>query len=356
MKKIAEIVLKWDKGGVERFVERIIKSRYEYKETFTIISITSGISSEVKCNIIGPLCDNSNYLEAFINLRKIFRTDGFDIVHIHTNNAFGYICAYIASIAGINKIIIHSHNSSLDANSGKLKIFINKILCKVFSGKETDRVACSELAGDFLFGNKDYKVIKNGIDVNRFCFSLADREKIRNNLKIQSNCKVVGFIGSLVDVKNPRRAIDIFKTLKTININTKMIILGDGVLKDSLVNYINKLKLNNSIQIIGFVNNVSQYLSAFDCVLMTSLYEGLPISLVEAQCNGLNAVVSDTITNEVNYSGNIKYVSLIDDDLKWACIINDSFTRNSAENALNKTINSGYDFDHLNLSLDTLYN
>ena len=219
----------------------------------------------------------------------------------------------------------------------------------------THRFSCGTNAGRFLFGNKTFTVVPNAIDTGKFQFNPEIRKKLRNSLGIPEDIKVYGHVGTFRTPKNHSFLIDVFAELHKSNPATKLVLVGSGELLDKIKAKVLSLGLNDAVAFMGQQNNVNEWLSAFDVFLMPSLWEGLPVSVVEAQCAGLPCVISDVIDRGVDITGNVKFVSTNMPAVFWADII-------SAVNSTHRiemgeiVANSPYNIDNAVSELANFYN
>ena len=247
-----------------------------------------------------------------INLTKIIKRGNYNIVHAHGNSStllFEMLAVYLA---GCKIRIAHSHNTTCNA------IWIHNILWPLFNLLVTDRFACGKGAGKWLYKKNDFIVINNGIDTDKYAYNEQKRKLIRKQLLISDKTKLLGHVGFFNAQKNQKYLLDIFKCILEKDENVKLILIGDGPDRKMIEGHIEKLGIRNSVILTGLVNNVSDFLSAIDCIIMPSLYEGLPLSLIEEQASGLVCLVSDSITKEVNKSGNVQFVSLSNPPSIWS--------------------------------------
>lgn len=187
------------------------------------------------------------------------------------------------------KIVLHSHNSSIPRLHSLHffnRFFINHFL------KPDKRLACSEVAAQFMFGkNKSYTKIYNAIDTVRFQYHETSREKIRDGLNIDGKL-VIGFVGRLESQKNPFYLVDIACVVHKTEENFIMLIIGDGEYKKGMQDRAKKCGVEDHFLFMGNVKNVEEYYCGMDVFVLPSLYEGLPLVLVEAQSTGLPCVIS----------------------------------------------------------------
>lgn len=245
----------------------------------------------------------------FLALSKI--ASGYDAIHVHGNSATIAIDLCAAAKAGVKHRIAHSHNTSCKM------FFADKLLRPLFYKLCNGKLACGIEAGRWLYGHRNFQIIKNGIDTKRFQFNESKRKAIRDSLGWEDKI-IVGHVGNFVEAKNHKLIFEIIKIANKTNKDIKLICIGSGRLFDSAKAHINSLSLNNHIYLSGSISNPEDYMSAMDIILMPSLHEGLPLTLVEEQANGLTCLVADTITKEADLTGNIHYLSLQDEPEIWS--------------------------------------
>lgn len=239
---------------------------------------------------------------------------GYDIVHVHGNSATIFFELFAAFLAGVKIRIAHSHNTYCTAKKA------DKILRIPFHVLCNGRFACSQAAGEWLFGKRKFIIINNGINTEKFIFSDEARNKIRAKLNL-NNKKVIGHVGNFLPVKNHAFIIDVFEELAKIDDSYCLVLLGTGATQENIKQQVKKLKLEDRVHFVGSVSNVEDYLSAMDVIIMPSIHEGLPLTLIEEQANGLKCVISDAITKEVDLSGNVEFISLNSSVQKWVTTI-----------------------------------
>lgn len=300
------------------------------------------------------------YKRLFRRLREFFSENEYDIVHINSSNLFLNFCVEKV-IDNRTVCISHSHNTkSTIEYSGKLKSFMKELLrkpCRKYVIKHSDYLfACSEMAGEYLFGKKiksnpKFKVIHNAIDINYYAFDLGKR-----NLNRCTEDIVVGFVGRLADQKNPLFLLDIFEKLHRKNEHTILWVIGDGELKEKVEEKIESMKLNTCVKLFGARNDVPDLMQGMDLLLIPSLYEGLSIVAIEAQASGLPVYASNAVPSEANITGLIHYLSLSASSEEWAQTIqlkiNGGYDR--LDN-LDKIIAAGYDIDSAAKWLEKFY-
>jgi len=262
--------------------------------------------------------ENFKKIKAFNNqLRKIIKNNSYKTVHIHDAFVLNFIYQTLRD-SGVVNIIVHSHATRW--SDKKLNGIRNKMLCCGLNKKVDYPFACSVAAGRFMFGKeKEFYVMNNAIDLDKYEFNEQKRINIRRELGIEGK-HVLGHVGNICKQKNHDFLIDVFKVLAEKDNDAILVLIGDGVLRQEIEKKVNRLGILSRTIFLGKRNNVFDYYNAFDCLVLPSLYEGLPMVGVEAQCNGLPVLFSDTITNEVG-GERAYYLSLNDKAIEWADVI-----------------------------------
>lgn len=213
-----------------------------------------------------------------------------------------------ASRYGIERRITHMHNGGMPDN----------VITQVFSRLNwnkclkltTDRWACSEVAGRFLYGDLDFTVVPNMVDVAAVSYSGEKRISLRAHLGISEKTMVVGSVGRLEPQKNYAFLIDVLKRLLDRGEDVILLLVGAGSQREGIESKARSAGLSNSVIMAGPQEDVQSFYSAFDVAAYPSLYEGLSLAIVEAQYNGLPCVLSDTISDETVISTGSAFASI----------------------------------------------
>ncbi len=236
------------------------------------------------------------------------------------------------------KVLVHSHNSQfIEANSTALHKIANFLNKNRLSSWNVTRLTCSKPAANFLFKPKDKVImIYNAINIDDFIFKITVRNDIREKLAAKKKT-IIGFVGRLGDQKNPLYLVDIMRAVTSRIQDVMMIVIGEGPFRSELENKISSFGLENQVIFLGNISNVNEYMQAMDVFVLPSFHEGLPYVVVEAQAAGLKCLVSDRVTEEVNVTGNVKFLSLTEDAENWG----DEIIRITKEKNNNR-IDSGF--------------
>lgn len=275
----------------------------------------------------------------------------YKIIHIHNYNIAG-IVSRIAREEGVLVRITHSHSTRL--NLPWLKKCVFHLLHSSMMKNSTDFFSCGVNAGRFMFGKHNFTVVSNGLDTSRFLFNPKVRESLRQQLGVDEFTKVYGHVGSFRTPKNHTFLINIFKEIHRIDSSARLVLIGSGELLDAIHNQTKQLGLEDSVIFLGQQSNVNQWLSALDVFIMPSLWEGLPVSVVEAQCAGLPCVISDVIDHDVNLTGHVKFIRLDLSAQYWANEIMSIKPTNRVDMG-NIVTESSYNIDKVTAQLSKFY-
>lgn len=243
------------------------------------------------------------------NLKKFMHEHGneYHTLWFNINDMSNIDLLIYAKRYGIKRRITHIHNSKTsDVFITKLFSNLNRKKCLKLT---TDRWACSKSAGNFLYHQLSFSIIPNMVNVNTRVFDRQKRSKIRQQWNLMGSL-VIGTVGRLATQKNQEFLIRLMPELLKVNPNTKLFIVGDGPLYDKLVSLARNLNVKEHVIFAGSQSDIQGFLSAFDVYAFPSLYEGLSLSILEAQFNGLPCIISEGVGEESIISSNIKTISL----------------------------------------------
>lgn len=241
-------------------------------------------------------------------LKQLVKEKKYEIVHVHGNSGTLYFDIHALKRVGVPMRIAHSHNSTCNHK------IIHKLLKNKLNKEMTCGMACSKLAGDWLF-NKEYIILHNGIDIDKFKFNEKVREEYRNKFNLKDKF-VIGHIGHFSYQKNHEYLIKIFSEVLKKKPNSILMLLGDGKLKNDIESQIDRLGIKENVLLLGKRQDAAELMQAMDVFVFPSRFEGLPVVLIETQAAGLKSIVADTVTKECKITDNIKFLGL-DDEEKW---------------------------------------
>ena len=266
---------------------------------------------------------------------------------IHSNlEERSYFALKEASKIGVPVRISHAHNVPRDTGAKKLMRYYFRSQLNRYN---THMFACGIEAGDWLYGkeNRDKVVImNNAIEAEKYTYS-PEKERIEKDKLGLTGKFVIGHVGRFFPQKNHEFLIEIFKSLHDKIPDSVLVLVGGGEKDDSLNNRIKEkvshMNLTDSVLFLGVREDVNEILQSFDLFLLPSLYEGLPVTMVEAQAAGLPCVISDKVPIQCDITGNVCVKSLRDSTEEWADSIIDFFKNKPKTNTLNNIKQSGFD-------------
>ena len=318
MKHVLIVIATLRVGGAEKIARDIginaDSSRYSI-DYLVYGSELGEYEDEVKrkgCRVYHIPFPKKGYISFYKELKRLFKACCYDVVHCHTMFNSGLVL-YAAKQSGVPIRIAHSHTIKKPERTSIPQGIYERLMRKAIIKNATRYVACGKEAGNWLFGKKAFaeegSVILNGIELDLFGYQQTKRDEIRERLNI-SDRFVIGHVGHLAYVKNQQFLLNCMPDLLQKRGNVLLLLLGEGEDREKLEKMIDVQHLNERVKLLGNVENVNDYLNAMDVFAFPSLYEGTPLSVIEAQTNGLPCIISDRIPKDVYLSDLITPVKL----------------------------------------------
>lgn len=322
-KKILYIGYSSNMGGIERFLINVCKNLDKEKFEISILSANGEklyLQDELEkmgIKILSITSRKENYGQHLKDLKKIYCEDNFDIIHFNIMNFSCFERIILAKKYAKARLILHSHSASINKVYRKTRMLdkIGRVLTKNI---EYEKMACGQEAGKWLFGEKEFLVLNNGIEVEKFQFNAQNRNEIRNEFQIKDNETVIGLIAKLEEQKNPRFLMDVFYEYQKLNPKSRLLLVGEGSLRKELEEKAKTLEIEDKVLFLGRRDDTEKIYSAMDIFVMPSWFEGFSIALVEAQVNGLKCFTSTNVAEESNITGNVEFLSLEGTAKDWA--------------------------------------
>lgn len=345
--RIAHIIGKWLGGGVESVVMNYYRNIDKNKIQFDFICDEDSTDIPYKEieELGGKVILIPPYQKVFKyhkELKKVLMNGNYKIVHSHINT-LSVFSLWAAKSAKVPVRIAHSHSTT---NKKEWKKNLIKNILKPFSKLfATDYFACTEHAGVWMFGEKEYDniyILNNAIDINKFKFNKEIRNQKRNELKIKDDTYVIGHIGRFVKQKNHELIIDVFNEIHKENKNTMLLLVGQGPLQEAMKQKVKDLKLTKFVKFLGQRNDVNELYQAFDEFFFPSLYEGLGMVAIEAQASGLPCVASTEVPGIARVSENMEFLELEDTIGTWKNTILEQL-KLKRQNNIKNIKQAGYD-------------
>ena len=285
------------------------------------------------------------YKWKFLKNAFVVVSGNYDIAYFNLSSpsaAFKY--PLICRLKGIKKIVIHSHNSC-EESVGMIKKLLNKFGRFYINHIATEKFACSDKAAAWMYGEKcaqqrTYTYIKNGLEVDKYTFNQDIREKVRKSLDISSDMLLIGHVGRFEPQKNHSFLLEFFEEALQLKKNIVLILVGVGRLQADMERIVDERRIGGNVKFLGERSDINELYQAMDLFILPSLYEGLPVVGVEAQAAGLKCLFADTITSEVDITGNIQFLPLEKNAWRDAIV---NFTHYERKNFRIEIERAGYD-------------
>lgn len=329
MKKIKILTLSTSGLGKKEGISTVILDNYALfdKKKFQLDMIASGdynyqLISEFRNVGINIKCLPSrkiSVLHYITALVKLVKTEKYDAVYLHGSSAILSIELIIARMCGCKIRVVHSHNTTCDHKMA------DKLLRPIFYRNYTVALACGYEAGQWLYGNRFFDIIKNGRNTKVYAFDSDKRDYMREELGISDQTLVLGHVGNFNAQKNQVFLLDVLDQLLKVERNLKLYLMGDGTTRKSIMQMANDRGLSQYIVFTGSIQNVPNMLQAMDLMLLPSLHEGLPLVAIEWQMMGLPCILSDKITKECMFTDTVRFLP-IDSAESWKNAILESRT------------------------------
>ena len=351
MERVLHYVAIMNRAGEETFIMNVFRSIDRSRVLFDFLVTVDqegDYDSEIK-ELGGrirhlPRVEKGGPLKRIVNFMRLCRflkplKDEYAAFHIHTQHAMdATLDAMAAKLAGFRKVIVHSHSTST-----QFHIKAHYIFRPILNNMRIYRFACSDLAGKWLYGEKGrFHIINNGIRTDDFLYSKQNRDRIRSE-EGWGDHRVIGHVGSFTYPKNHAFLLEIFKAFLKYDGDAVLAMAGKGELMDQIREKAEELGIADNVRFLGSRGDVNALYSAFDALLFPSHYEGLPVTLVEAQASGLPCLISDVITKETDIIPELQRMSLEQSPGEWAEKLYEMACSGERKNMKEQIIRSGFD-------------
>ncbi|WP_429724483.1 glycosyltransferase family 1 protein [Bacillus pacificus] len=347
--RILHVVVNMNRGGTETLLMNLYRNLDYSRVQFDFLTCKEGIFDKEIIERGGkihriPYISDVGHIVYMKNSDNFFQSHPeYNIVHSHMDKMSGFVLRS-AKKMGIPIRIAHSH--STDSEGGFLAKIYKEYAGRFLLSSTTHLFACSRAAATWLFAKRASEaiILKNGIECDDFLFSVETRNEVRQELQVQEDTFILGHVGRFSVPKNHTFLIDIFSKIIKLKPNSVLVLVGDGPLRIEMEKKIQRLKLQEKVRFLGSRSDVNRLLQAFDIFVFPSLYEGLPVTLIEAQGNGLPCIIADSVTQEVDMGLDlVQPLTLTNQDL-WIETINNKEVRKEIKNIFRQRLaESGFD-------------
>lgn len=365
-KKVLIVIQQLRRGGIEiaavNFASHLSSDKYEFtyylqklesEQDKELTEIVEKSSSKI---IIKPESAN-NYIEKYKDIKRVMNETHYDIVHSHVMFYNGLIML-AAKKCGVPKRVSHSHGIKWNhTETLPFKIYRN-VMRRLINRYATDKLACSTQAGEYMYGKAEYEkngcFLANGVETDKYEISSKFRSEKRAEFGI-NNALLIGHIGTIYRIKNQTFLVEIFAEILKKNPNSKLILVGEELERDKVEEKAKGLNVLDKIIFTGSRNDIPELLQAMDIMIFPSLFEGLPVSLIEAQAARLPCLISDRVTSEVKYNENVDFLPLENSPERWA---EKAFEllKISRKDVDTSSLIENYDINRVANKLDKIYN
>lgn len=299
-----------------------------------------------------PDMKGKNAINHYCAVKKIIYDGNYDVIHAHSLE-YGYLPLLFARKMGCSKRIIHARTVEYDKRYRRIREIIGWKALK----EANILLAVSEKAGKSFFCNREFRIIKNGIFLDRFVYDESIREKYRQQIGAGESF-VVGFVGRFSTPKNIPFLFEVFGRFHSENSNSRLLIIGndkdDLGIRENAIQIAKRWGMTDDVIFMGRQENVNEWLNAMDVFLMPSIYEGFPTSALEAQANGVPCILSDKITPTIRLSDHLDFAPITDPDLWVKRLLKIKCEKRKAGNT-DRIIDEGYDINKAVMDLELLY-
>lgn len=305
-----------------------------------------------KIGLVHVIPNRKRELRRYMSTLKRLLIQGCDVVHIHGNSGTMLIEVILAKLAGVRKIILHSHNTTTNHP------IVNKIMTPIMNRLATDRLACSQEAGEWLYGKRSFKVLNNAIETKRFSYNSTVRVETRMELGIRDEV-LIGHIGHFSPQKNHFFLVQIFKAIHDVHPQTKLLLVGDGVFFEDVNKKVVELGLADNVIFAGRRQDTERLYQAMDMFVLPSKWEGLPLVVVEAQAADLPILVSNVVPRIAKCTEDMDFYSLEESADEWASkvwsMVEKRMVERGKDNVLSDIVACGYDIEIEAKVLEKIY-
>ena len=262
-------------------------------------------------------------LKSVKQMNSFFQVHAKEYTWLHNHEVYlTFLLRPISKRYGLEKFIVHCHATKY--SDKPLHAVRNGILCLPIRFMKVERLACSEAAGKFLYGERLMKagkvfVMHNAIDCEKFRFRPEVRERLRKEMGLEGKF-VIGHVGRFERQKNHEFLVRVFAEVHKQMPESMLLLVGDGSLEASVKQSVRESGVEKSVTFLGQRTEVADLLQVMDTFLLPSRYEGLGIVLYEAQVSGLKCYASDYVPKESSL-GNTAYLLLKNAEAFWASVI-----------------------------------
>lgn len=359
----------FENGGQELFITNLYKNIDKERIQFDFVVPYSGKNEKLKNEVesLGANFYAANIkhkegglvqrISFFKTVNKVLKENKYSIVHINSVSLLGMMFGVLTAKRNqVKNIIVHSHSDGFPT----MKYKVMKKISDYILRKHADYYfACSEKAAKWKFPEevikqKKHIVIKNGIDVDKFKFNEEIRKEYRNQFKIDDKF-VLGHVGRFAEEKNHKFIINVFEELLKKEKKAVLLLIGEGSLKSKIEEQVKEKNIQENVKFLGVRNDVNNILQAMDVFIFPSIFEGLGIAAIEAECGGLPVICSNKLPKEIEITDQLIKMSLLNSPEEWAEKILEIKEKQVREQSYERINKCGYNIKEVANDLEMFY-
>ena len=326
-RKVCVVSEYWEYGGIESFLAGVLLRQDPAELEFDLVVARQSASVYTEpllkhgVRFISLSGSSRKVFRNWTLFRRLLRENRYDAVYVNAFQALTLRYALLAKRAGVPVRILHSHSNGLRVHILRpAKLLIHRVARALYGGVGTEMFACSREAGEFLFPARLQDAVRflpNGIDTERFRFSEAERETTRARLGMEK-AFLLGHIGRLCDQKNQMFLLEVLRAILPMRPESRLILAGEGDRREALERRAAELGVQEQVLFYGVTDQPEQLLWAMDVFPFPSVFEGLGIAAVEAQCAGLPVLCSEHVPEQARITELAKMLPLTAGPEAWA--------------------------------------
>ena len=280
----------------------------------------------------------------------LYTHPGYTVLHSHVRS-YASLYLPVAKAHGL-KTIIHSHNTS---NGTGMSAAVKEVLQRPLRYQADILMACSREAGEWLYGKKacqseKYILLPNAIDTAAFAPDAETRRRARQALGVEGR-HVIGHVGRFNEQKNHAFLLEAFAQAHAQDPKAVLLLVGAGPLQEQTVREAVRLGVAEDVLMTGNRDDVPALMAAMDVFAFPSLWEGLPVTLIEAQAAGLPCLISNTISPDADLTPLITRLPLGSPEL-WAAEL---LKRRPRQDVREQIVRAGFDVKSAARFMEELY-
>ena len=320
------IVSSMDTGGAETFLMKLYRGldKSRYQMDFIAATSKKGYYDDEIRSMGGKIyhiaLHTKHPVRAFRQVKHIVKSGQYNCVLKLLGSPIGVIDLLAARTGGARLLAARSCGGFIRSDSKKH--LLQELLRKILNKTATVKLAPSDLAARYTFGDKLFEagkvtMLHNALDLSVYRFSKEGRENVRQEFHL-GDALVVGHVGRFTEQKNHAFLLEIFSALQAKRPDAKLLLVGTGPLQEKVRRQSEELGLGDHVIFAGVRSDIPALLSAMDVFLFPSFYEGMPNTVIEAQATDLPAIISDTITRGAKVTDLVDYLPLTASAEEWA--------------------------------------